>query len=262
MYRSFYVLSVLFLSVSPNLAGTYLFSPAVCSPPADPSCIFGDPAEFKIFGAQLSSPTAGNPHWQLTVETNYMATIPGSGAVVPPAPYLLNGTSYTQGNHGFFSIGDFLINWNGNDYGIDLSPHDSLQVGNLYEVQGFLTAADVMNVPLSGQLIAPTGPVLPYAAHRSDLFVWLGASGTSLGLGTLSGAHTGDGASSALYTLTDVFDAPAGFLGDGKFTVEMSSYVCGNGFIDSPPDAPEPGTIVLLSSVFLLLGVRLARPSN
>jgi hypothetical protein len=116
-----------------------------------------------------------------------------------------------------------------------------------------------MNVPAVGQLISPTGPVEPYAAHRSDLDVWLGPNGALLGMGTLSGAQTGDGVNSARFTLTDVFDAPAGFLADGQFSVNMSSYVCSNGFINTFADVPEPGTMGLLGPALLLLGVWLGR---
>src|SRR5260370_36001014 len=88
-----------------------------------------------------------------------------------------------------------------------------------------------MNDPLTGQLIAPTGPVLPYSAHRSDIPVWLGPGGTILGAGTLSGSKPGNGVSTALFTLTDSVNAPAGFLRHGHFSIDFSSFVCANGIL-------------------------------
>ncbi len=77
--------------------------------------VIGDPLSFKIFGAQLTQPTLGNSDWVLTIETNYGVTLPGSPNVIPDYTY----------NQIEYGIGDFLIAWNGNDYGIVLSPHDS-----------------------------------------------------------------------------------------------------------------------------------------
>jgi hypothetical protein len=259
MDRWLKLLCVLALCTLPTFASSYVFTSPSCPAPADPSCIFGDPLQFKVFGAVITSPTASDPNWELSIQTNYLTTIAGSGAgTVSPGTFDFAGFPFTQGPHGLFSVGDFLITWDGNQYGVALSPHDGLQVGSLYQVPSFLTAADVMNDPLTGQLIAPTGPVLPYAAHRSDIPVWLGPGGTVLGGGTLSGAKTGDGVNSALFTLTDSFSAPAGFLGDGNFSVDFSSFVCANGFLIEDT-VPEPGTFGLLGAAILLVGVRWAR---
>ena len=262
MDRWLKLLCVLALCTLPTFAASYVFASPSCPAPADPSCIFGDPLQFKVFGAVLSSPTVSDPNWELSIQTNYITTIAGSGAgTVSPGTFDFAGSPFTQGSHGLFSIGDFLITWDGNQYGVAMSPHDGLQVGSLYQVPSFLTAADVMNDPLTGQLIAPTGPVLPYAAHRSDIPVWLGPGGTVLGGGTLSGAKTGDGVNAALFTLTDSFSAPAGFLGDGNFSIDFSSFVCANGFLIDDT-VPEPATFGLFGAAILFLGVRRARQKS
>ncbi len=259
MDRWLRLLCIAVLSALPTFASSYVFSTPSCAAPADPTCVFGDPLQFKVFGAVLSSPTASDPNWELSIQTNYVASISGSGAAtVQPGTFFFSGFPFTQGPHGLFSVGDFLITWNGNQYGVAMSPHDGLQVGSLYQTSSFLTAADVMNDPLTGQLIAPPGPVLPYAVHRNDLPVWLGPGGTILGGGTLSGAKTGDGVNTALFTLTDSFNAPAGFLGNGNFSIDFSSFVCANGFLIEDT-VPEPATFGLLGAAILLLGVRWTR---
>jgi hypothetical protein len=183
--------------------------------------VIGDPLSFKIFGAQLTQPTLGNSDWVLTIETNYGVTLPGSPNVIPDYTY----------NQIEYGIGDFLIAWNGNDYGIVLSPHDSYTAGSLYSVSGFQTSGQVMGIDSP----RPSYPVL------------IAAGGTSLGSGSLSAAQTGNGTSAALYTITDDFSAPANFLGTGDFTIDMSSYVCANGFLTGTTSfVPEPGSFLLI----------------
>lgn len=192
--------------------------------------IIGDPLSFKIFGAQLTQPTLGNPDWVLTVETNYGVTLPGSPNVIPDYTY----------NQIEYGIGDFLIAWNGNDYGIVLSPHDSYTAGSLYSVSGFQTSGQVMGIDSP----RPSYPVL------------IAAGGTSLGAGSLSAAQTGNGVSAALYTITDDFSAPADFLSTGNVTVDMSSYVCANGFLTGTENfdgVPEPGTFLLILPILFAL---------
>jgi hypothetical protein len=169
----------------------------------------------------------GDPDFLLTIETNYGAAIPGSPDVIPS--FLVGGVPY--------EIGDFLISWEGNSYAIVLSDHDGYTAGNLYAASGFQSSGQVL--PLSPRPLYP---------------VWLDGGGTQEGAGALSGAQTGDGTTSALYTITDSFSAPAGFLASGDLTVDFSSAICANGFLTGtvdfasvpPPSVPEPGTVFLL----------------
>ena len=193
--------------------------------------IIGDPLQYKIFGAQLTQPTMSNPDWVLTIETNYGVTLPGNPDVIPDFTY----------NQIEYGMGDFLISWNGNDYGIVLAAHDSYTAGDLYSVSGFQTSGDVMGIDSP----RPSYPVL------------IAAGGNLLGSGTVSAAQTGDGTNTALYTVTDEFSAPAGFLSTGNFTIDMSSYVCANGFLTGTGTfvVPEPGTFLLMFPVLLALSL-------
>jgi hypothetical protein len=201
--------------------------------------IIGDPYYYDIFGVQLTQPTGSNSDWVATIETNYPETIPGSPDVVPP--YVYNGTPY--------GMGDLLFTWNGNDYGIVLTPHNGYAAGDLYEASGFLTSGQVMGAAASPR---PSVPVL------------LAPGGSLAGVGFLSGAETGNGVTTGLYTVTDDFSAPAGFLSTGEFGIQVSSYVCANGYITGSGSfpgepVPEPGTFLLLAPALVIVGRRLMR---
>ena len=51
MDRWLKLLCVVVLSALPTFAASYVFTTPSCPAPADPSCIFGDPLQFKVFGA-------------------------------------------------------------------------------------------------------------------------------------------------------------------------------------------------------------------
>jgi hypothetical protein len=212
-----------------------------------PHCVLGDPLEFNIFSAHVTQPTMSSPSWSLVIQTNYGAAIPGKTDVIPPFVWGADGNLY--------SISDFLITWNGNDYGIVLHSHvkagatvDGYQAGSLYQTSGFQTSSAVI----------PGSP-------RPNDNVWLAAGGSLLSPtpGSVSGAQTGDGSTTGLYTITVQFSAPADFLSSGNFSIEMSSYVCANGLLigtgnfgnSLSPAAPEPepGTFFLMGAALLLL---------
>ena len=68
---------------------------------------------------------------------------------------------------------------------------------------------------------------------------------------------TGDGITSAMYTIVETFDAPAGFLRNSPFYIEYSSYVCANSYVSgNSNDVPEPGTMLLTGAVLLWIGIR------
>src|SRR5579863_2379997 len=96
--------------------------------------IIGDPLQYNIFDVKLTQPTAINPRWVLTIDTNYGTTI-GGNPVIPSEQY---------GDVGVFSFGDFLISWNGGLYGVAMTAHDGYTAGDLYQVPGFQTSGDIM----------------------------------------------------------------------------------------------------------------------
>ena len=102
------------------------------------------------------------------------------------------------------------------------------------------------------------------AARAGLECVLLDAGGSLAGNGSLSGAETGNGVTTGLYTLTDDFSAPPGFLSTGEFGIQISSYVCANGYITGTGSfpgepVPEPGTFLLLAPALIMLGRRLIR---
>jgi hypothetical protein len=204
-------------------------------------------APYEVFVAQLTQPTGGNPDWVLTIETNYPTSI-SPGNVIPTVAWPANNLQY--------SIGDFLITWNGVDYGVVLSPHvqagvavdTGFQSGNLYQAPGFQLSSTVL--PVSPD---PNQPV------------WLASVGTLLGAGTVTVAQTGDGNTTGMYTITDEFSAPPDFLSTGTFTIEFSPQVCANGLVTGTGSfapqltLPEPGTFSLMIPALLLVGYRVCR---
>lgn len=255
--------AVLFAVTTTVMFGSTVNFVGPSQPKPGSTIVIGDPLAYEVFGAQLTQPTGSNPNWVLQIETNYGANI--SGNTIPP--YL-----YGDGT-GPYSIGDFLIAWNGVDYGVVLSPHvaggavDSYTAGNLYQAPGFVTSGDIMNT---------AGSFSPNPGFN----IWISPGGTQVGTGSVTVAKTGTGIdpgvggviqpgdgipSEAMYTITAMFSAPAGFLGTGSFSIDFSSYVCGNGVLTSggnfpPPNGtPEPGTWLLVTPALLLFGFRLVR---
>ena len=197
------------------------------------------------------------------------------GSVIPPGQW--------GGDQQFYSISDFLIHWNDNnqDYGVVLAPHIQAGVsdgstyatgggngspGSLYQAPNI--PFDEVYAGMDNSFKAPG--VLPGAqGERSNQPVWLAPGGALLGAGTVSVAVTGDGITTPMYTITDLFSAPAGFLATGDVTVFASSYVCANGIVvgtgtfASPNmgGVPEPGTFVLVAPALVLFwfGRRLIR---
>jgi len=62
----------------------------------------------------------------------------------------------------------------------------------------------------------------------------------------------------SLYTITDTFTAPVGFLSSGVFSFEFSSFICDNGLIIGSQVVPEPRSIsfLLIGAMLLAGGVR------
>lgn len=250
--RTNLALLVLTTAVAASAASVTFVGPT----PAKPgSLIIGDPLEYEVFGATLTQPTAGDPNWNLTIRTNYgdptKNLISGSPAIIPPFLY--------GDGSGPFTIGDFLILWNGNNYGVALTSHDGYAAGNLYRAgpAGYLTSGQIMDNPNP-----PFDKHSPNPSHN----VLLAPGGTLLGTGILSGSQTGDGATAAKYTLVIQFSAPANFLGTGDFSIDFSSYACANGILmgtgtftgGGGGDIPEPSTL-FLSVPVLLAGFHFAR---
>lgn len=209
--------------------------------------IIGDPLEFKLFSATLTVPGGGDTGYSISLDTNYgdplQVTVPGSPDVLPKFP--LGGE--------LFGMSDFLIDWNGSKYGVVFSPHDGYVVG-LYQLCfacDFETSGQVMGIGLS---------------PRPNYAVYISPGGTSTLIGSsnsLTAATTGDGVSDGRYTIVQSFSAPAGFLLNGSYSIQMSSYVCANGYLNgtgdgssAPGQVPEPATILLVGPVLAWLGIR------
>lgn len=212
-------------------------------------CVMGGD-QYDIFGAQLTQPTVGDPLWTLTIETNYPAAITGN--TIPPAEWGVDLLLY--------SISDFLISWNGNDYGIVLAQHikgsnpvDSYVAGGLYQAPNIL-----QDLVLSGTNNTHLASGVLPDSPRPNFPVWLAPGGTQLGTGTITVAQTGSG-TPAQYTITARFTAPDTFLASGVFTIDASSWVCANGIITgsgnftSPSEVREPRTMGLAAAGLILL---------
>jgi hypothetical protein len=182
--------------------------------------VIGPPQDYQLFEVDLSLPTTSDPNYSFRMVTNYGAPIPGSPDVVPLA--LFNGT--------YYPMSDLLFSWNGGDYGLVLSPHDGYTPGDLYQASGFQTS----------------GEVLPFFSPRPSEPVLIDPGGSLIGSGILNGALTGNEAT-GLYTLTETFTAPPGFLLNGDFDLIASSFICANGLItgsgNDGPVVPEASTL-------------------
>ncbi|HTA70664.1 MAG TPA: hypothetical protein VK776_20410 [Bryobacteraceae bacterium] len=208
--------------------------------PTDGS-VTGPNLYFDIQDATLAQPANAGGDWMLTVHTNYPIPLPG-----PPGNVIPSFRSY--------AASDFLVAWDGGFFGIVLHGHDGYMAGDLYQAAGFQTAGQARGIPTDPNEPAP--------------YVWLSAGGSLLGNGTVSAAAYGDGVTQASYTITDVFQAPSGFLQNGAFTIYMSSadsgfgYMTGTGVFSTagnvsdppdPPSVPEPGALYLFTSGLLLI---------
>lgn len=232
--------------------------PIPCAPDAD--CIIGSVPIFKVFGAQLSQPTAGDPNWTLKIQTNYGVPIPGNPDVVPA--YLDSEIgSLTPG--AAFSMGDFMIRWNNAFYAIVMHPHDGYQAGSLYKSSSSVAEFSYLT---SGQVLGAGGAInIPNAPH----YVKLAPGAALAGAGTLSGSSLGgDGKSAPKYEIVAKFSAPGNFLSSGQFMIDFSSYDCANGVLmgygdfatsGGGGDVPEPGTLALFIPALALLGFGVIR---
>jgi hypothetical protein len=204
----------------------------VCTP-GTAFCIIGEESFYQVFSATLATSSTVNQPWSLTIATNYGDP---SKTIFPGTPYAYEGALFTNG--------DFLIMWNNILYGIALSTHDGYQPGNLYKTDSYLTSGAIM-----GGLVSD----VPNPSHN----VLLGPGGTLIGAGTMSSSRTGNGVSSAAYTIAVTFTPPSGFLAAGPFSIDFSSYACANGVLHGnsdppvpppPTDVPEPTAWVLICS--------------
>jgi hypothetical protein len=202
--------------------------------------VVGPFADFALQDVSLKTPSTSGGDWTITIHTNYGAGLPGPpGDVIP--------------DFGSYAASDFLIFWNGGFYGIVLHSHDGYVAGNLYQAAGFQTAGQVRGDP------SPEPP--------ESLDVWIDGGGSLIGTGTVSAAPYGDGITQALYTITDTFQAPAGFLLGGDFVIQMSSADCANGYVTGqglllagpPTDTPEPEAVWLFATVVLIACWRLRK---
>ena len=238
-------LAILILTANAGFAAQYQFIPSPFLP------IIGDPLDYKVFSVLLNVPPSGA--YTLTVQTNYGFN---QGVVMPVPGHPDQIPQFVFGSQSF-GMSDFLMTWNGSKYGLVLAPHDGYGVG-LYQLCfscNFETSGQVMGIGVSPR-------------PNYDVYIAPGSTGatpnsTLIGnVNSLAVSKTGNGTSSAMYTIVDSFTAPAGFLQNTPFGIEYSSYVCANSFVSgNSPDAgvPEAGTMLLTGSALLWLGSRRTR---
>ncbi len=227
-----------------------------CTPGVTSSCIISPPNGapiYEVFSLTITAPTAPTGLWSVTIDTDYGTSIAGDTSI-PAYEYLQTSAS--------FGIGDVLFSWNGNDYGLVLTPHDGYSAGQLYEANSFQTSETVLT---AGGI--PTDEI-----PRPGIFVELGAGGHAAvagGTGAISVTTNpgANGVTDGTYLITDTFSAPANFL-DSAFTVYDSSYACANGYLTgngggitlgTGGTTPEPGSWLLILPGLVLLGIGQAR---
>ena len=214
-----------------------------------PGCIIGDPTYFEVFQATLTSPMAGSTQWTLQIETNYGPPAIQGGHLIPGSPDIVPAYVFSPGFPALF-MGDFNIQWNGGNYALVMHPHDGYAAGDLYQSSGYQLQSSL---------------TLGFFPENPNHTVLLNGGGSLQGAGTLTGAETGDSVTSAHYTLTDTFNAPANFLSTGTFTIDFASYECANGVLEGSGGfvsngggaagggVPEPGTLLLVAPALALV---------
>jgi hypothetical protein len=237
--------ALILLTVNSCFATLYTFTPSPSLP------TIGSTLDFKVFSVFLNTPSPTPGAYTLTIKTNYggdsgvVMPVPGQPDLIPQFPY----------GGQMFGMSDFLVTWNGRDYGLVLSPHDGYGVG-LYELCfscSFETSVQVMGLGLT--------PRPNYDVYIAPGFTGSVPNSTLVGaVSSLVVTKTGDGVSSAMYTIVETFDAPTGFMLDPSFTIQYSSYVCANSYVSGGPQpdvqVPEPGTMLLTGGVLIWLGKR------
>jgi hypothetical protein len=247
-----------------------------------PGTINGGALDYEVFGASLTQPTSPGGLWTLTIELNYYSGAGGGGVSGNNfLPFVGPGGGLVDD----YTVGDFLIEQTVNntvtDYGIVLSNHinssayatSNYTVGDLYEIPGtfvspsdygFETSQDILNGPPIGIVALGSSP--GESPGGGSFPTWLAPGGTLEGsTAGFTIAQTGNGITSAMYTVTDTFSAPANFLADGNFTIDMTSAICANGVLTGtgpfppPSTVPEPGTTTMVISGLVLLGFAASR---
>ena len=229
-------------------------SPIMIAFSGNPSTI-GDPLMYQVFGAQLTSPDGVN--FTLKIQTNYPTAISNGATSIP-------GAIYGDGSGPFF-IGDFLISWNGNDYGVVLHDHDGYSAGSLYKASlggpSFFTSGDIMESWPSPPQHPPAGP--PGRSPNPSFPTELASGGSLLGGGSLVVNTLGDGVSQGKYEITVTFTAPAGFVDGGDLVAYFTSWACANGVLGGGgTPVPEPTSMLLVGSALIGLSFILKRRSS
>jgi len=255
-------------------------------PPYSSSCVPGEeipPATgvpYTIQSITLAN-TSGN-NWTLTIQENAPFSLGSYQNPTAFGDFLIDSNPQgdaNQGNDLYYGIvlggtcgdtGGFSNNIANTTCGT-YNGHNSLTAGGLYQDPLFNPAN-----PNSGphdaypgmyQTAGAVGLADGFSTSRSSEPVWV--DGTKMGVPTGAsvtsftvsrGAVSSDN-TYALYTITDNFVAPAGFLSNGNFSIDVSSYVCANWLALGPPTAvPEPRALFLLIlPLMFFLGRRLNR---
>ncbi|MGD1096949.1 MAG: hypothetical protein ABSB35_33775 [Bryobacteraceae bacterium] len=234
----------------------------------NPADIPGGAAPYQVFSATLSQPTSPGGLWTLTIDMNYGGPVVGN-----------EFEDYTGPGGFVYGPGDFLIEQTvgtvTTDYGIPLGDHadpvtgtptGTYVPGNLYKIGGTGSFTTGEGFLTSGPTLGNNaGSVFPLDTDTPDagFYTWLANGGTQIAAGNLTITDTGTGPDPTLYmyTVTDTFNASAGFLGtDDPFTVYLTSAICANGTLTGtgsfppPSTVPEPRSLTLSASALMLLG--------
>jgi hypothetical protein len=242
---------------SVNNQGPSNFQGVNCDP-TNATCVPGTPS-FIISSATLVQSAMDPNSWTLTVVTN----------------------DPTGGSDGFSALafGDALF-----QYGTDsqLQPiYWGLALGSQTvtgsETPGGLYEENLFNGKVQSDYpdVYLTAGQAGYSGGRTNEPVWINTANMSLASTSSSLSVTCyDGTSFVavpasacnsqyngydLYTITDTFEAPSGFLSSGVFSFEVASYVCANGLIiANETPVPEPRwAFLLVPALLLLFGRRL-----
>ena len=140
--------------------------------------------------------------------------------------------------------GPYVPGQTGGPFGLNLS-------GSRVNVPVWINPNDMTAISTSGNSLNIQQQLCGSTVHTAPgVFSTPDAGDPNCGAGTLY----------SLYTITDTFTAPVGFLSSGVFSFEFSSFICDNGLIiGSQTAVPEPRSITFVLIGAMLMACRVRR---